>query len=326
MLRIILYICSSLYDLYCQARTSHARHLRRRSTKEFPISSTEHASEMALVGQTTTKPFSAPSTERGESDTALSCSPPFPLQLQFLRAAATFPGQAEALLGGDAAGEQLRRGAGVLVGRFLSVCSWGRVVGLSGLPCNIRRWWEDGGRLRRSEWTASSPKSGISAIKTGSTAFFLVWWVAAVLIFPAGHGGEGEEGCCVPPIVVLLLPACRGGVGEWSGGTVCPALSKRWFLWFCNGVQQQSFPLIGHGGSERGGRLLATCNDGGRKGEDEEEVTHADGFSAVAIYCRLGGRISTSTKEVWSRSGHGSLRPIHHEVMRSPWRVGGPWL
>jgi hypothetical protein len=69
-----------------------------------------------------------------------------------------------------------------------------------------------------------------------------------------------------------------------------------------------------------------TCGGGGSWGEDEDELTHADGFSAIAIYCRLGGRISTSTMEAWSRSGHGSSRPIHHEVMRSPWRVGGPRL
>jgi hypothetical protein len=27
-----------------------------------------------------------------------------------------------------------------------------------------------------------------------------------------------------------------------------------------------------------------------------------------------------------SRSCHGSSKPSHHEVMRSQWRLGGPWL
>jgi hypothetical protein len=130
----------------------------------------------------------------------------------------------------------------------------------------------------------------------------------------------------VPPVALLLLPACRGGEEEWSGGAVCPASSKRWFLWFCSGVQQQFFPLTGHGGLERGERLLAACDAGGSRGEDDDELTHADGFSAITIYGRLGGRISTSMKEAWSRSSHGSSRLTHHEVMHSPWRVGGPWL
>jgi hypothetical protein len=56
------------------------------------------------------------------------------------------------------------------------------------------------------------------------------------------------------------------------------------------------------------------------------ELIHAVGFFAVATYCRFGGRNSTSGVEAFARSGHGSSKPAHHEVICSPWRAGGPWL
>jgi hypothetical protein len=38
----------------------------------------------------------------------------------------------------------------------------------------------------------------------------------------------------------------------------------------------------------------------------------------VAIYCRFGGKSSSSGVEAISQSGHGSSKPAHREVMRSP--------
>jgi hypothetical protein len=87
-----------------------------------------------------------------------------------------------------------------------------------------------------------------------------------------------------------------------------------------------SFPLTGHGGKEGGMKLQATCGSGGGRGNLEVELIHADGNFAVAIYRRNGGGISTSGAEDWSRSRHGSSKSSHREVMRSPRRLGGPWV
>jgi hypothetical protein len=56
------------------------------------------------------------------------------------------------------------------------------------------------------------------------------------------------------------------------------------------------------------------------------EHINADGFEATANLRRHRGENSTSMRETLLRSGHRCSRPIHHEVMRSPWRFGGPWL
>jgi hypothetical protein len=54
------------------------------------------------------------------------------------------------------------------------------------------------------------------------------------------------------------------------------------------------------------------------------ELFQADGCFAVAIHCRSGGRSSTSGAEAISLPGHGSSKPVHHEVIHSSWRSGGP--
>jgi hypothetical protein len=56
------------------------------------------------------------------------------------------------------------------------------------------------------------------------------------------------------------------------------------------------------------------------------ELILTDGYSAVTIFCRHGGVISTSSGEALIRSGHGCSNPFLHEVIRSPWRKGGLWL
>jgi hypothetical protein len=56
------------------------------------------------------------------------------------------------------------------------------------------------------------------------------------------------------------------------------------------------------------------------------ELIHAGGNSSVAIFCRHGGTSSTSSGEAIFRSDHGWPSPLLHEVIRSPWRRGGPWL
>jgi hypothetical protein len=112
----------------------------------------------------------------------------------------------------------------------------------------------------------------------------------------------------------------------WSGKGIKAGVvffNKRWLLWCSRCVQQPFSPLTGHGGSERGGMLMATCSGRGGREEHEDELINANSFSA---YYRHGGGFSTSREEAMLRSGHGSSRPIHHEVMHSPWRIGGPWL
>jgi hypothetical protein len=92
-------------------------------------------------------------------------------------------------------------------------------------------------------------------------------------------------------------------------------------------VRQPFLPLIGHGGAERGGELSVLSGNREDRGRSTPtELIHADGIIAVAIYCRNGDENSTSHEEALSRSSHGSSKPIHHEVMRSPWRLGRPWL
>jgi hypothetical protein len=56
------------------------------------------------------------------------------------------------------------------------------------------------------------------------------------------------------------------------------------------------------------------------------ELSQANGFFAVAIYYRFGGRSSTSDVEAISQSGHGSSKPALREVMCSPWKASRPWL
>jgi hypothetical protein len=93
----------------------------------------------------------------------------------------------------------------------------------------------------------------------------------------------------------------------------------RCVLWF-------SSSLTRHGGEEDGGKLQATYGGGGCWGNFDTEHIHAVGIFAAAILCRKSGRSSTSNAEAWNRSGHGSSKSPHHEVIRSPWCVGGPWL
>jgi hypothetical protein len=92
-------------------------------------------------------------------------------------------------------------------------------------------------------------------------------------------------------------------------------------------VRQRFLPLTGHGGTERGGELSVLSGDREDRGRSTPtELIRADSIIAVAIYCRNGGGNSTSDEEALSRSSHGSSKPTHHEVMRSTWRLGGPWL
>jgi hypothetical protein len=56
------------------------------------------------------------------------------------------------------------------------------------------------------------------------------------------------------------------------------------------------------------------------------ELNQARGCCAAAIFCRFGGRFSTSGVEAISQPGHGSSKPALCEVMRSPRKAGGPWL
>jgi hypothetical protein len=55
-------------------------------------------------------------------------------------------------------------------------------------------------------------------------------------------------------------------------------------------------------------------------------LIHEAGSSAAAIYCRNGGESSTSGAKAWYRSSLGSSKPSRREVIRSPRRLGGPWL
>jgi hypothetical protein len=54
------------------------------------------------------------------------------------------------------------------------------------------------------------------------------------------------------------------------------------------------------------------------------ELFQADGCFAIAIHCRSDGKSSTSGVEAITLPDHGSSKPVHHEVIRSPRRSGGP--
>jgi hypothetical protein len=58
----------------------------------------------------------------------------------------------------------------------------------------------------------------------------------------------------------------------------------------------------------------------------DSELIHDGSLFSVAIFCRYGGASSTSSVEALLRSGHGCSSPLLYEVIRSPWRRGGPWL
>jgi hypothetical protein len=92
-------------------------------------------------------------------------------------------------------------------------------------------------------------------------------------------------------------------------------------------MRQPFLPLTVHGGVERGTELSVLSikrEDRGRS--TPTELIHVDGIISIVIYCRNGDGNSTSGEEALSHSGHGSSKPIHHKVMHSPWRLGGPWL
>jgi hypothetical protein len=59
-------------------------------------------------------------------------------------------------------------------------------------------------------------------------------------------------------------------------------------------------------------------------GKTQPELIHADGCGAVAIYCRHGGVLSTSSGDdpIWSRV----LEPFSPRSDSFPWRKGRPWL
>jgi hypothetical protein len=91
-------------------------------------------------------------------------------------------------------------------------------------------------------------------------------------------------------------------------------------------VRQPFLPLTGHGGVERGRELLVlSIEREDRVISTPTEIIHVDDIISIMIYYRNGDRNSTSGEEALSQSGHGSSKPIHHEVMHSPWRLGGPW-
>jgi hypothetical protein len=67
------------------------------------------------------------------------------------------------------------------------------------------------------------------------------------------------------------------------------------------------------------GRLGSLIRSGG-----DQKLFQANGCFAVAIHCRSGGSNSTSGAEAITLPDHGSSKPVHHEVIRSPRRSGGP--
>jgi hypothetical protein len=92
-------------------------------------------------------------------------------------------------------------------------------------------------------------------------------------------------------------------------------------------MRQPLFPLTSHGDTEMGGDLSVLNGEReGRGRSTPSKLIHADGFCAAANLCRHGGEITTSSGEALLQSGHGCSNPLHHEVIRSPWRRGGPWL
>jgi hypothetical protein len=116
----------------------------------------------------------------------------------------------------------------------------------------------------------------------------------------------------------------------WSGGGGPVgeiSFSQRLQIRSCSTVLLLLLPLVGCGGRRRGWSPALSCSKGDAWGILQvDELKHAVGFFVVAIYCRHGGSASTSGVEAFSRSGHGSSKPAHHEVICSPWRAGGPWL
>jgi hypothetical protein len=92
-------------------------------------------------------------------------------------------------------------------------------------------------------------------------------------------------------------------------------------------VRQAFFPLAGHGGSERGRNLAMLSSEGVDWGRsNHSELINAVGLCAAANLCRNGGESTTSDGEAFLRSGRGCSNSLHHEVIRSPWRRGGPRL
>jgi hypothetical protein len=131
--------------------------------------------------------------------------------------------------------------------------------------------------------------------------------VALLPLAGRGGGGVGEVQVlnhllsCGAPLQSLPLPAGRGGEGwveDRSDAAWAPAS-----LVLC-----KKSPLY----------LVFK--------RFSSELIHAGGYSSVAIFCRHGGASSTSSGEAIFRSGRGCSIPLLHEVIRSPWRRGGPWL
>jgi hypothetical protein len=137
------------------------------------------------------------------------------------------------------------------------------------------RWWE--------LWLGWKKALGFSPNKGPS--FFL--WRLYVLVLCRGIGRPPASSSAKPP-------------RWWSSNGIEAGVvffNKRWLPWCCRCVQWLSSPLTGHGGAEGGGRLLATCGSGGRRGNLKDDLIHADGIFVVTIYCRNGGGISTSEEE-----------------------------
>jgi hypothetical protein len=116
----------------------------------------------------------------------------------------------------------------------------------------------------------------------------------------------------------------------WSGGGGPVgeiSFSQRLQIRSCSTVLLLLLPLVGRGGGRRGWSPALSYSKGDAWGILQvDELKHTVGFFVVVIYCRHGGSVSTSGVEAFTRSGHGSSKPAHHEVICSPWRAGGPWL
>jgi hypothetical protein len=150
-----------------------------------------------------------------------------------------------------------------------------------------------------------------------------------VEVLLAGRGGEGENGDVMARYAVVILPAGLGGEGE-SGCSLslcAPGTRSRFVGWCCRewwGSRSFSSPAC-RGGEEGGGDGAAAfscrcwplpkrCYIG--------ELNHAVGILATAIFCRHGGKSSTSDAEALHRIRRRSSVPLRHQVVRPRW-LGG---